>query len=132
MNLEKFGKTLDELSKTEKELFKDFLLEDTTQVQANAEPVAPQIATSSAGVEAKAKDLELDQIVEITQELSDGTIKKFKFKIIEIWPAPTNFFTVVSLSKPKDELNFWTLFYDQTWYIKKSNKSLINVHVKLV
>jgi hypothetical protein len=129
MNLEKFGNALDELSKSEKEMFKDFLLEDA---QAPAEPVAPAIATSSTGVEARAKDLELDQIVEITQELSDGTIKKFKFKIIEIWPAPTNFFTVVSLSKPKDELNFWTLFYDNTWYIKKGNKSLINVHVKLV
>ena len=30
-----------------------------------------------------------------------------------------------------DSLNFWTLFYNNTWYIKKANKSLINVHVKL-
>ena len=129
MNLEKFGNVLDDLSKSEKEMFQEFLLED---VEAPQQAPAAAPATQSSGVEARAKDLELDQIVEITQELSDGSIKKFKFKIIEIWPAPTHFFTVVSLSKPKDELNFWTLFYDNTWYIKKSNKSLINVHVKLV
>lgn len=129
MNLEKFGNVLDDLSKSEKEMFQEFLLED---VEAPQQAPATAPATQSSGVEARAKDLELDQIVEITQELSDGSVKKFKFKIIEIWPAPTHFFTVVSLSKPKDELNFWTLFYDNTWYIKKSNKSLINVHVKLV
>lgn len=129
MNLEKFGNVLDDLSKSEKEMFQEFLLED---VEAPQQAPATTPAAQSSGVEARAKDLELDQIVEITQELSDGSVKKFKFKIIEIWPAPTHFFTVVSLSKPKDELNFWTLFYDNTWYIKKSNKSLINVHVKLV
>ena len=124
MNLKEFSSLLDNASKSEKELFKEFLLSEET----SAADMSPQ----TPGVEARAKDLKLDQIVEITQELSDGTVKKFKFKIIEIWPAPTNFFTVVSLEKPKDELNFWTLFYDNTWYIKKSNKSLINVHVKLV
>ena len=124
MNLKEFSSLLDNASKSEKELFQEFLLSEET----SAADMTPQ----TPGVEARAKDLKLDQIVEITQELSDGTVKKFKFKIIEIWPAPTNFFTVVSLEKPKDELNFWTLFYDNTWYIKKSNKSLINVHVKLV
>ena len=122
MNLKEFSNLLDDASKSEKDLFREFLLSEDTSAQDPATP----------GVEARAKDLKLDQIVEITQELSDGTVKKFKFKIIEIWPAPTNFFTVVSLEKPKDELNLWTLFYDNTWYIKKSNKSLINVHVKLV
>jgi hypothetical protein len=116
MNLEKFGNVLDDLSKSEKEMFQEFLLED---VEAPQQAPAAAPATQSSGVEERAKDLELDQIVEITQELSDGSVKKFKFKIIEIWPAPTHFFTVVSLSKPKDELNFWTLFYDNTWYIKK-------------
>ena len=124
MNLKEFSSLLDDASKSEKEIFKEFLV---TEAEGAAD-MSPQ----TPGVEARAKDLKLDQIVEITQELSDGTVKKFKFKIIEIWPAPTNFFTVVSLEKPKDELNFWTLFYDNTWYIKKSNKSLINVHVKLV
>ena len=125
MNIKEFSNLLGDLSKSEKETFKEFLVAESAN-----EPHAQNITTP--GVEARAKDLKLDQIVEITQELSDGTVKRFKFKIIEIWPAPTNFFTVVSLEKPKDELNFWTLFYDQTWYIKKSNKSLINVHVKLV
>lgn len=124
MNVNDFSNLLREFTKSEKETFKDFIVSEA----AGAADMNPQ----TPGVEARAKDLKLDQIVEITQELSDGTIKRFKFKIIEIWPAPTNFFTVVSLEKPKDELNFWTLFYDQTWYIKKSNKSLINVHVKLI
>lgn len=129
MNLEKFGNVLDDLSKSETEMFHEFLLED---VETPEQGSSATTQTQTSGVEARAKDLELDQIVEITQELSDGSVKRFKFKIIEIWPAPTHFFTVVSLSKPKDELNFWTLFYDGTWYIKKGNKSLINVHVKLV
>ena len=123
MNRKEFSDLIKESSKTEKEVLKDFITEGV----GNQQPI--QNATS---IEARAKDLKLDQIVEITQELSDGTVKKFRFKIIEIWPAPTNFFTVVSLEKPKDELNYWTLFYDNTWYIKKSNKSLINVHVKLI
>lgn len=123
MNINEFSNLLRDFTKSEKETFKDFLVTESSNKSQNI--VTP-------GVEARAKDLKLDQIVEITQELSDGTVKRFKFKIIEIWPAPTNFFTVVSLEKPKDELNYWTLFYDQTWYIKKSNKSLINVHVKLI
>ena len=117
MNLKEFSSLLDNASKSEKELFQEFLLSEET----SAADMTPQ----TPGVEARAKDLKLDQIVEITQELSDGTVKKFKFKIIEIWPAPTNFFTVVSLEKPKDELNFWTLFYDNTWYIKKSNMRVL-------
>ncbi len=124
MNVNEFSSLLKDFTKSEKETFKDFLINEASG------PQSQNIITP--GVEARAKDLKLDQIVEITQELSDGTVKKFKFKIIEIWPAPTNFFTVVSLEKPKDELNYWTLFYDNTWYIKKSNKSLINVHVKLI
>ena len=73
-------------------------------------------------IEARAKDLELDQIVEITQELSDGSVKKFKFKIIEIWPTPTHFFTVVSLEKPKDELNF-KLKGNSSFVIEKNKNS---------
>jgi len=122
MNRKEFSDLIKESSKTEKEVLKDFITEG----------VGNQPVQNATSIEARAKDLKLDQIVEITQELSDGTVKKFRFKIIEIWPAPTNFFTVVSLEKPKDELNYWTLFYDNTWYIKKSNKSLINVHVKLI
>jgi hypothetical protein len=124
MTLDNFSKEIEKLSKSEIEMFKDFIMEE--------QAAAPAQQVQTSGVEARAKDLELDQIVEITQELSDGTVKRFKFKVIEIWPAPTHFFTVVSLEKPKDELNYWTLFYDNTWYIKKSNKSLINVHVRLI
>ena len=125
MTLDKFENEIENLSKSEIEMFKEFIMEDqqTTPAAQNVQ---------SSGVEARAKDLELDQIVEITQELSDGSVKRFKFKVIEIWPAPTHFFTVVSLEKPKDELNYWTLFYDNTWYIKKASKSLINVHVRLI
>jgi hypothetical protein len=123
MDLKTFENSLDELTKSESEMLTDFITEANNM---------NEITSYSPGVEARPKDLKLDQIIQITQELSDGTVKKFKFKVIEIWPAPTNFFTVVSIVKPKDELNYWTLFYDNTWYIKKSNKSLINVHVKLI
>lgn len=125
-NIEEVKKTMGELEKTEKELFQEFVVtEGAYDGSADMSPYTP-------GIEARAKDLKLDQIVEITQELPNGKIKKFKFKIIEVWPTPTNFFTVISIKKPVDELNFWTLFYDNTWYIKKANKSLINVHVKLI
>ena len=126
MKLDEFENTVKELSKTEKEMLSDFIMEDRNDGQGgDATPY-------TTGIEARAKDLKLDQIVEITQELPTGQVKKFKFKIIEVWPTPTNFFTVSSIKKPMDSLNFWTLFYDNTWYIKKANKSLINVHVKLV
>lgn len=126
MKLEEFENDLKDLSKNEKEMLSDFITE--ASVYEGAADMAPY----TNGIEARAKDLKLDQIVEITQELPDGRVKKFKFKIIEVWPTPTNFFTVSSIKKPMDSLNFWTLFYDNTWYIKKANKSLINVHVKLV
>lgn len=126
MKLEEFENTMKELTKTEKEMLSDLISE------SNASDGAADMSPQSPGIEARAKDLRLDQIVEITQELPSGEIKKFKFKIIEVWPTPTNFFTVSSIKKPMDSLNFWTLFYDNTWYIKKANKSLINVHVKLI
>jgi len=126
MKLKEFENTLKDLSKTEKEMLSDLISEG--YVSDGAADMSPQ----TPGIEARAKDLKLDQIVEITQELPTGEVKKFKFKIIEVWPTPTNFFTVSSIKKPMDSLNFWTLFYDNTWYIKKANKSLINVHVKLV
>ena len=123
MKLKEFEDTLKELSKSEKEMLSDLIMEGGP-ADSSDEPV-------SSGIEARAKDLRLDQIVEITQELPSAEVKKFKFKVIEVWPTPTNFFTVSSIKKPMDSLNFWTLFYNNTWYIKKANKSLINVHVKL-
>ena len=123
MKLKEFEDTLKELSKSEKEMLSDLIMEGGS-ADSSDEPV-------SSGIEARAKDLRLDQIVEITQELPSGEVKKFKFKVIEVWPTPTNFFTVSSIKKPMDSLNFWTLFYNNTWYIKKANKSLINVHGKL-
>ena len=124
MNIKEFEKSVNSISKSEMDLFREFINEDTGGY-ADETPAVQ-------GVEARAKDLKLDQIVEITQELPDGSVKKFRFKIIEVWPTPTNFFTVISVKRPADQLNFWTLFYDNTWYIKKANKSLINVHVKLI
>ena len=124
--MKEFKDNVKELDKTEKELFQEFITE-SSPYEGSAD-----MAPFTNGVEARAKDLKLDQIVEITQELPNGQVKKYKFKIIEVWPTPTNFFTVISIKKPVDELNFWTLFFDNTWYIKKANKSLINVHVKLI
>ena len=124
-NVEEFQNNLDSLNKSEQEIFEDFIYESVNDGFSDMTPY-------SAGVEARAKDLKLDQIVEITQELPDGRVKRFKFKIIEVWPTPPNFFTVSSIKKPMDSFNFWTLFYNNTWYIKKANKSLVNVHVKLI
>jgi len=125
MNLDEMQNTLDDLNKTEQETFSEFISEGAMDGYGDAAPY-------TNGIEARAKDLKLDQIVEITQELPDGRVKHFKFKIIEVWPTPTNFFTVSSIKKPVDSLNVWTLFYNNTWYIKKANKSLVNVHVRLV
>lgn len=123
MDLKTFEKTLDNLSKNEKEMFREFILEDVNETSNTSNTSIDDI---------KPKDLALDQIVKITQELSDGTIKSFKFKVVEIWPTPANFFTVKNIQKPQDPLNYWILFFsNNSWYIKKGNKSLLNVHVKL-
>ncbi len=127
MKVKEFEENLKSLAKSDQELLSDFIISEGYAMDGSAD-----MSPYSPGIEARAKDLKLDQIVEITQELPSGEVKKFKFKIIEVWPTPTNFFTVSSIKKPMDSLNFWTLFYDNTWYIKKANKSLINVHVKLV
>lgn len=120
MTLEEISTNLTELSKPEKEIFRDFI----TEAASDASPESP-------GIEARAKDVKLDQILNIRQELADGTVKCLKFKVIEVWPTPTNFFTCICIDKPQDSMNFWTLFYNSSWYIKKANKALINVRVNL-
>ena len=60
MDLNKFEKELDFLSKSETEMFKEFIMEDQNN-GGQAAPVTQQV--QSNGVEARAKDLELDQIV---------------------------------------------------------------------
>ena len=120
MTLAEISKSLDELSKPEDALFKDFI----SEAAADMSPTQP-------GIEARAKDVKLDQILSIKQELADGTVKCLKFKVIEVWPTPTNFFTCICIDKQNDTMNFWTLFYDGSWYIKKANKALINVRVNL-
>jgi len=121
MTLEEISKNLDELSKPETEIFKDFI----------SEAAAADMTPSEPGIEARAKDIKLDQVLAVKQELADGTVKCLRFKVIEVWPTPTNFFTCICIDKPQDNMNFWTLFYNSSWYIKKANKALINVRVNL-
>lgn len=120
MTLDELRTTMDDLTKSENETFKEFITE-----------AAADMSPSSPGIEARAKDVKLDQILEIKQELADGSIRKLKFKVIEVWPNPKNFFTCICVDKPNDAMNFWTLFYNSSWYIKKANKALINVRVNL-
>ncbi len=123
MTLAEISNSLTELSKPESEIFRDFITEATVAADASPE---------STGIDARAKDIKLDQILSVKQELADGTVKCLKFKVIEVWPTPTNFFTCICIDRPQDAMNFWTLFYNSSWYIKKANKALINVRVNLV
>lgn len=85
-------------------------------------------------VEAQPKDLALDKIVTISQETKEGEIKEYQFKVSEIWSTPENFFSLISINEVKDDVNIWTLFYvrnKSTWYMKKANKGIVNVHVSV-
>lgn len=82
--------------------------------------------------EASPKDLILDTVVYVSQEVKGGEVKKYEFVICEVWLKPNNMWTIVNIKKPKDEKNFWILFYDSgTYYLKKGIKGPIGVHVEL-
>lgn len=82
--------------------------------------------------EASPKDLILDTVVYVSQEVKGGEVKKYEFVICEVWLKPNNMWTIVNIKKPKDEKNFWILFYDNgTYYLKKGIKGPIGVHVEL-
>ncbi len=90
---------------------------------------APSISTDD---EAEPKDLTLDTVVYVSQELKSGEVKKFEFVICEVWLKPQNMWTIVNIKKEKEEKNFWILFYDNgTYYLKKGIKGPIGVHVHL-
>lgn len=79
------------------------------------------------------REIYLDQKVEISQQLKDGTIKKFTFVIAEIWPRPNNVYTVVNIEKTKSDENLWTMFYDNNcWSLKRGLRGPVNVHVRKI
>lgn len=79
------------------------------------------------------REIYLDQHVEISQQLKDGTVKKFTFVIAEIWPRPNNVYTVVNIEKAKADENLWTMFYDNNcWSLKRGLRGPVNVHVRKI
>lgn len=124
MKRKKFKEILNEMNNT-KNIIKDYILKESDE----------QIKTdkkSEIDEDADPKELSLDSIIVVSQELKDGNIKKFDFSICEVWLKPDNVWTIVNVKKDKVEKNFWILFYDNgTYYLKKGIKGPIGVHVTL-
>lgn len=133
MDLKTFSDELDYLSKSEGEMFHDFIISEEEEVGTINLPEQKLIYQKNR-VEAQPKDLALDKIVTISQETKDGEVKEYQFKVSEIWSTPENFFSLISINEVKDDVNIWTLFYvrnKSTWYMKKANKGIVNVHVSV-
>lgn len=123
MKSDEFNKILTTLNDDSTDLVK-VILEETT------DNVSTPVFDSEN--EAKPKDLILDTVVYISQQLKNGEIKKYEFVICEVWLKPNNMWTIVNIKKEKEEKNFWILFYDNgTYYLKKGIKGPIGVHVEL-
>ena len=120
MKREKFNDILSTLNSEQTDLVK-VILEETVSV--------PAISVEN---EADPKDLTLDTVIYVSQELKNGEIKKFEFVVCEVWLKPQNVWTIVNIKKEKEEANFWILFYESgTYYLKKGIKGPIGVHVNL-
>ena len=123
MKSDEFNKILTTLNDDSTDLVKVILEETTDNVSS---PVF------NSENEAKPKDLILDTVVYISQQLKTGEIKKYEFVICEVWLKQNNMWTIVTVKKEKEEKNFWILFYDNgTYYLKKGIKGPIGVHVEL-
>lgn len=122
MKREQFNEILNELNGDSTDVVK-LVLEDS-------EPISTPSFNSED--EAAPRDLILDTVVYISQEIKKGEVKKYEFVICEVWLKPNNMWTIVNIKKTKDEKNFWILFYDSgTYYLKKGIKGPIGVHVEL-
>jgi hypothetical protein len=76
------------------------------------------------------KDITLNRVITISQEDTNGELKKFLFDVAEVWLKPTHMWTVVSSQKEKTPENLWILFYDNgNYFLKKGLKSPVGVHV---
>lgn len=121
MERDKFNDVLSSLESDNTEIIRIILEE--TGVSAGRQPLE---------ADADTKDLKLDTVIYVSQELKTGELKKFEFVVCEVWLKPQNVWTIVNVKKAKEESNFWVLFYDNgTYYLKKGIKGPIGVHVHL-
>ena len=123
MKREQFNNILNELNSDSTDIVK-LVLEENDENVSNP--------TFKSENEAHPRDLTLDTVIYVSQELKQGDIKKYEFVVCEAWLKPNNVWTIVNIKKAKEEQNFWILFYDNgTYYLKKGIKGPIGVHVEL-
>lgn len=123
MKREQFNNILNELNSDSTDIVK-LVLEENDENVSNP--------TFKSENEAHPRDLTLDTVIYVSQELKQGDIKKYEFVVCEAWLKPNNVWTIVNIKKAKEEQNFWILFYDSgTYYLKKGIKGPIGVHVEL-
>ena len=123
MKREQFNNILNELNSDKTDIVKLVLEENDENISS---------PTFKSENEAAPRDLTLDTIIYVSQELKQGEIKKYEFVVCETWLKPNNVWTIVNIKKPREEQNFWILFYDSgTYYLKKGIKGPIGVHVEL-
>lgn len=132
MDIKTFSEELDYLNKSESEMFHDFIIKEDLENKVFDDSMKKKITPTRR--DALPKDLSLDRVITISQQTKDGEINDYQFKVSEIWSTPENFFSLVSVNDVNDDVNIWTLFYirnKQTWYMKKANKGIVNVHVAI-
>jgi len=123
MKRDQFNNILNELNGDSTDIVK-LVLEENGENVSNP--------TFKSENEAHPRDLTLDTVIYVSQELKQGDIKKYEFVVCEAWLKPNNVWTIVNIKKAKEEQNFWILFYDnRTYYLKKGIKGPIGVHVEL-
>lgn len=123
MKREQFNNILNELNGDNTDIVK-LVLEENDENVSNP--------TFKSENEAHPRDLTLDTVIYVSQELKQGDVKKYEFVVCEAWLKPNNVWTIVNIKKAKEEQNFWILFYDSgTYYLKKGIKGPIGVHVEL-
>lgn len=123
MKREQFNNILNELNGDSTDIVK-LVLEENDENVSNP--------TFKSENEAHPRDLTLDTVIYVSQELKQGDVKKYEFVVCEAWLKPNNVWTIVNIKKAKEEQNFWILFYDNgTYYLKKGIKGPIGVHVEL-
>lgn len=117
-----------------KKQFKELMIEDYEN--SNLFNVIKEQTTENnidqSIIDCNPKDIKLDTVVTISQQLPNNKIKSFDFDVIEVWLKPNNMYTIVNVNKKKEQKNFWILFYDDNcFYLKKGVKGPIGVHCQL-
>jgi len=95
--------------------------------------ISEDVTKEPDNVDLAPKDLYLDEKVQISQQMKDGTTKSFVFVIIEIWSGLNNVYTVVNENKSKTDENLWVMFYNNNcWSLKRGLRGPVNIHVKKI